>query len=73
MKGVSFHDLVASLVAVIILLIIFTLKILGREIDDFLVAAFSTAMGYVFRGAVIMANGMAHHPRRHRNDSAGYL
>lgn len=63
MPPVTFHDVIAGLFAVGLLVALVLLTVLNRAIPDFLTGAFGVAVGYVFRGGVQVANDM-----RHRNN-----
>lgn len=64
-KYVSYHDLLAGVVAVILLLAVLALVFLERPVPDFLSGAFVAVIGYAVRGGVQVANDASH--RRKNN------
>lgn len=52
MRGFSFHDLVASIIAVLLVIGISVDYIVNGEVPEGLSAALAMAMGWVFRGTV---------------------
>ena len=56
----TLHDVLASIVTVLLISAVIALTALGRPVPALLTASFGTAVGYVFRGAVDGINGRNH-------------
>ena len=63
-----FFDILAGLMALILLSAIIGLVFLEREIPEVLTGAFGVAVGFVFRTGVERANGVI---ERRRNNGSG--
>lgn len=62
-RRVPFHDAVAGIVTVGLLVGILLLLALSVSIPQYVSGAFTLAMGYTFRGAVQVANELRHRDR----------
>lgn len=54
-KWVTFHDFIAGFVLIIGIVGVMALVVLERNIPDLLTVIVSTALGYLFRSAVVSA------------------
>lgn len=62
-RWVPFHDLVAGVVTLVLLVGILLHSILGQAIPEVLSTAFTVAITWTFRGAIQLQNEL-----RHRNE-----
>jgi hypothetical protein len=63
MKLPPFYDVIAGLVTLILLIGVIIYPLCGHDIPEVILLPFSTAMGWVFRGGVGVANDYLHRER----------
>jgi hypothetical protein len=60
MKPPPFYDIVGAVVTLLLLFAVIAYPLCGKAIPQEILVPFSTAMGWVFRGAAQVANELSH-------------